>query len=195
MSEAGEGARLVARQLHAIASPVRLELMETLRLGGVLSTAELARRVPDARGGIQATLSDMAEAGWVRHEEGRGRAATWTAVENPVRWSDIGPDDEAIRVAQTALEQAARQRRFAYIRAFEHEEQTEQWTREWSEAMVSRDYVELLTPEELTELEASFHAAVVDIRTKASQRRETEDSQAAEQPVFLTIMAFPRRSK
>lgn len=70
----------VARRLRAIASPVRLEILETLRLGGVLSTAELKRRVPDGRGGMQATLGT-----WPRRA-GSVRRAAWVAPRPGVRW-------------------------------------------------------------------------------------------------------------
>lgn len=201
MSNEQEAAERVARQLHAIASPVRIELMEALRFGGVQSTAELARRLPDARGGIQATLSDMADAGWVRLVDGTGRSARWSAVDNPVTWSDVGLDDERVRVAQAAVEQAARQRRFTYIRAFEHEWQTGAWPSEWADVVMSRDYVELMIPEELAELDSELHAAVERARSKAHTRRaEAKDSGGRsdgipEEPVFLTMMAFPRRGK
>lgn len=191
-----EGARIATeraiRQIRAVSSPIRLELLETLRLGGVLSTAELARRVPAARGGIQGTLADLAEAGWVKLEDGIGRSATWVATESPILWSDIDEDDAPVRAAMASMEQAARQRRFAYIKTFEQEWQDAKWPDEWADAAVSRDYIERLTPAELTELDTEIHAAVTRARTKAQARRDQDP--AGEEPVFLTVMAFPRQS-
>lgn len=195
MSESREAAERVARQLYAIASPVRLEILATLRLGGEQSVSDLARQVPDARRGIQATLRDMADSGWVKLESGTGRSATWSIVADAISWSDVDDDDPAVRAAQTAVEAAARQRRFSYIRAFEHEWQMEQWPREWSDAVVSRDYTERLTPSELENLEQAIHAAIVEIRERAAERRKTDPESSSEEKVFLTIMGFPRPSR
>lgn len=185
----------MAQRLYAIASVVRLEIVEALRLGGVLSTSDLKRRVPDGRGGMQATLRGMAEAGWIRHEGGVGRSSTWSSGDEPVTWSGLDTADDSVRAARGAVEQAARHRRFAYIRDFEDQWRANQWPREWVDAAVSRDCLELLTPEEVTEVGEELRAVVERVRKKAAKRRTTSDGALREEPVFLMVMAFPRRPR
>lgn len=124
-----------------------------------------------------------------------GRSATWSAVDEPVTWSARDLDDDSVRAARGSVEQAARHRRSAYSQAFEREWQARQWPREWAEASVSRDYLELLTPDELTQVEQELHSVVERARQRATARREQSSDGLPEEPVFLSILAFPRRSK
>jgi hypothetical protein len=184
------------RHLRAAADPARFDLFEQLRVEGrPMSTAELARIVPDARGGIQAHLAALAEGEWIEHVGGRGRSATWQARQVPIEWAVEDDSDPAVIQATEDLYWISLQRRISRIRRFDAERQTGAWPAEWVEAVISRDYSLWLTAADLEDLDDAL-AEVFErfrARSSASKAAAGERLPADTELVFVTTSAFPLR--
>lgn len=179
------------RHLRAMAADVaRLNLFEELRIeGGPLSTAELGRRVPESRGGIQAHLSALADGEWIEHVSGVGKQATWQAKAEQVEWADVDAGIPELVRAQEDLYWITLQRRINRIRRFDAERQTGQWDEQWVAASIGRDYSLWLTATDVDELDGDLVALMERYRER-SQRRRAERTEGA-QVVFVTASAVP----
>ncbi|MGL5866156.1 MAG: winged helix-turn-helix domain-containing protein [Dermatophilaceae bacterium] len=184
------------RYFRAAADPARMDLFEQLKAEGrPLSTAELARVVPEARGGIQAHLGALAEGGWIDHVGGRGRAAMWRAREVPISWSNDAGGDPAIARALEDLSWIMVQRRINRIRRFDAERQTGEWSREWVEAQIGRDYSLWLTATDLDELDAALAEVFERFKARSVERKQAAGERVPKETelVFVTASAFPVR--
>lgn len=183
------------RHLHAMsADPARLDLFEQLKVHDrPMSTAELARMVPEARGGIQAHLAALADGEWVEHLGGEGRAARWQAPQVAIEWADEDDTDPAVGRAMEDLYWMALQRRINRIRRFDAERQTGRWDETWTEASIGRDYSLWLTAEDLVELDAELVEVFERFRQRSADRKRSagEEDPAGAELVFVTSSAFP----
>lgn len=187
-----EGGRTV-RQLRAMADPVRLDLFEALRdEAQPMSTIELERRVPAAKGGIEHHLQRLAEEGWISRVDGAGRSARWAPASAGVTWSDADSTDPDVAAAVDELYWVAQQRRINRLRHFDAERQNGIWPGEWVDAAIGRDYLVHMAPEDL----AAFESELVDLVMK--YRELSSGKQAGATPgverVFVTLSAFPLRA-
>ena len=182
------------RHLHAMAAdPARMDLFEQLRVRDrAMTTLELGRAVPEARRGIQAHLSALAEGEWVEHLDGEGRAARWQARQVPVEWADEDDSDPAIARAKEDLYWIALQRRINRIRRFDAERQTGEWSEDWVAATIGRDYSLWLTVDDVHELDEELVGVFERFRARSEQRRGCGDTgDGGVRLVFLTTSAFP----
>lgn len=184
------------RHLHAMAAdPARLDLFEQLKVEDrPMSTSELARVVPEARGGIQAHLAALADGDWIEHVAGEGRAAMWQAPQVSVDWADEDDTHPAVARAKEDLYWIALQRRINRIRRFDAERQTGRWPLEWVEASIGRDYSLWLSASDLGELEEGLVEVFERFRARSAARKQ--DASGGDLPdgaelVFLTSSAFP----
>ena len=176
------------------ADPARLDLFEELKVHDrALSTAELARLVPEARRGIQAHLGALADGEWIEHLEGEGRTATWQALPVPVEWADEDASDPAVARAMEDLYWIALQRRVNRIRRFDAERQTDRWSESWVDATIGRDYSLWLTADDLQELDSALVDLLTRFRARSDERltRDGDDVADDVELVFVTTSAFP----
>lgn len=183
------------RHLRAMAAdPARLDLFEQLKvLDRPMSTAELARAVPEARRGIQSHLSALAEGEWIEHLEGDGRAATWQARQLPIAWAEEDNADPAVERAIEDLYWISLQRRINRIRRFDAERQTAEWSPAWIDASIGRDYSLWLTADDLQELDQALVEVFEKFRGRSHQRRQgiPDKPPVGTELVFITASAFP----
>ncbi|MGL5851501.1 MAG: winged helix-turn-helix domain-containing protein [Phycicoccus sp.] len=182
--------------LRAAADPARMDLFDQLKAEGrPLSTAELARIVPEARGGIQAHLGALAEGGWIEHLGGKGRAAMWQARRVPISLSGDDGGDPAVARALDDLSWIALQRRINRIRRFDAERQTGEWSPAWVEAHISRDYSLWLTAIDLDELDDALAEVFERFKERSAERKQAAGERVSKDTelVFVTTSAFPVR--
>ncbi len=181
----------VLRRLRAVAAdPVRVDLLELLRLEGPLTYAEIGRRVPSARRGLRAHLRGLLEGEWVRVVEGDGRNAVWAADSGEVRWTDTYADDPNVAQAVEDLWWGTMQRVIERLQTWYVQRERGQWSQSWVEASIQRDYSFWLTPTDLDALDDEMAAVLERARARSDANREQRvggDLGA----VFVTVTGFP----
>jgi len=174
-----------AQLLRAMAHPMRLRLMGTLRRDGPATASMLARRLDESSGATSYHLRILAKYGFVADdsERNRGRERWWRAADAGMEWS-IDTDDRGMLEADRAL---GLQLVAEYTRWIErwHRELPE-WDRRWRAAATSTDQWFELTPAELRGLSDEVLAVLARYADKRVRREDTERAVA----VFY---AFPQR--
>ncbi|MGL5928383.1 MAG: hypothetical protein ACRCY8_05565 [Dermatophilaceae bacterium] len=184
------------RHLRAAADPARVDLFEQLRVEGrPMSTAELAKVVPEARRGIQSHLAALAEGEWIEHVGGQGRSAVWQTRQVPIEWAEDDDSDPAVVQAMEDLYWISLQRRINRIRRFDAERQTGEWSPEWVDAAIWRDYSLWLTAADLEELDEALTEVFERFRSRSAERKVVAGEPFPDDAelVFVTTSAFPLR--
>jgi DNA-binding transcriptional ArsR family regulator len=174
-----------ARLLRAMAHPLRLRLIGTLRMDGPATASMLARRLSESSGATSYHLRILAKYGFIEddRERNRGRERWWRAVDEGVQWS-LDTDDRGMLEADRALGQ---QLVGEYTRWIERwYEEMPGWDRRWRAAANSTDQWFELTPAELREL-ANDVLAVLE--RYADRRERRDDTERA----LVVFYAFPQR--
>jgi DNA-binding transcriptional ArsR family regulator len=174
-----------ARLLRAMAHPLRLRLIGTLRMEGPATASMLARRLSESSGATSYHLRILAKYGFIEddRERNRGRERWWRAVDEGVQWS-LDTDDRGMLEADRALGQ---QLVGEYTRWIERwYEEMPGWDRRWRAAANSTDQWFELTPAELREL-ANEVLAVLE--RYADRRERRDDTERA----LVVFYAFPQR--
>ncbi|MBC9958359.1 helix-turn-helix domain-containing protein [Yimella sp. cx-51] len=180
------------RQFYALSDPVRLALVETLRLaGGPMTSAVLTRAVPDAGGGLSFQLETLEDAGLVERGSGRGRATQWTAKEIPLSWDEDDERDPQGAIAIRSFERELTERREVRFRRWLSEKRTTAWDPQWSHIDDSYEWVLELTPGQVADLHADL-AAVVARHREASSEEKSSTTSSAER-VFVALTTCPVR--
>src|SRR3954468_19922535 len=140
-----------AQQLRAMAHPLRLRLLGTLRKEGPATASALARRLGESSGSTSYHLRQLARYGFVENEAERnsGRKRFWRAVDEGTQWS-TDTDDAGLVAANTALGSQLAAEYARWLRRWYAE--TPGWDRAWRAAAESSDYWFELTPDELRSL-------------------------------------------
>lgn len=139
-----------ARELRAIAHPVRLNILEALMLEGPMTASELGKRLGESPANCSWHLRKLAEHGFVAEAEGgTGRQRPWKATHRGMRWDEDEGAAEAL-VAGRALTRVVLDREVErFIRATESRSAE---AKEWRDASSSTQSMLWLTAEELAEI-------------------------------------------
>lgn len=174
-----------ARLLRAMAHPLRLRLIGTLRMDGPATASQLARRLDESSGATSYHLRILAKYGFVEDdsERNRGRERWWRAADEGMEWS-IDTDDRGMLEADRALGQQLVAEYARWIERWYRE--MPGWDRRWRAAANATDQWFELTPAELRELSDEV-LAVLD---RFGDRRERRDDTERAMVVFY---AFPQR--
>ncbi|TCB95298.1 ArsR family transcriptional regulator [Micromonospora zingiberis] len=194
MAEMSNGAepRVVhvdARQIRALAHPLRVQLLGALRTSGPATATELAAELDTNTGATSYHLRQLAEVGLVVEEpaEGAGRRRYWRAAHDVSSWqtTDFEGDPEA-RAAADWLQG----RQFQFVAEF-----AQRWIavqhdrpREWRAAVDFSDTLLTLSPAQLRALNDELWAVIK--RYRDADVPEAPDAPAAEQ-VILFVAGFP----
>lgn len=155
-----------------------------------MTYAEIGRRVPAARRGLQAHLRGLAEGEWVRSAEGEGRDAVWAADSVGVRWTESDSDDPNVAQAVEDLWWGTMQRVIERLQGWYVQRERGQWSRSWVEASIQRDYSFWLTPQDLDALDDEMAAVLERARGRSDANREQRVSDELG-AVFVTVAGFP----
>lgn len=150
-----------AASLKALAHPLRVQLLATLRASGPATASALGRLFEESSGATSYHLRQLARHGFVEEETGRGttRERWWRAVHRTTAWEDAAWDGDPaaagaaafLRGFQADYEQRA-------VARWEAERET--WPRPWQEAAAASDVLLRLRPGQLQELTAEVEAVL-----------------------------------
>lgn len=186
--ESPDAVRLTdANTLKALAHPLRLRILGSLRRDGPATSAVLARRLRTDTGRTSFHLRRLAQSGMVIEapELGKGRERWWAPTFRGVTWdSSVLMRDQQTVAALLALEEAAIQTWMGALR--EYLATRSDWDAAWVEAASFSDYAVRLNAEGLQQLLRQL----VDL----VQQSDLGDSDApGTQWVSVQLHAFPRR--
>jgi DNA-binding transcriptional ArsR family regulator len=171
--------------LRAMAHPLRLRLMGTLRKDGPATASLLARRLGESSGATSYHLRILAKYGFVEddRERNRGRERWWRAVDEGVEWSR-DTDDAGLLEADRALGRQLVTEHARWLQRW-HDELPD-WDRSWRAASNSFDQWFELTPAELRSLSDEVLAV---LEPYADRRTPADGTERA----IVLFHAFPER--
>ena len=137
-----------AEEMRALAHPLRLQLLELLGSEGAFTASEAARRLDETPANVSWHLRKLAEYGFVRQGEGRGRAKPWKFVAQSLTFGDDAED----QTVATALTDLFIEREFHVLRTSIRQQPSEQPA--WRDATAVLQTRFWLTPEEAAALGA-----------------------------------------
>jgi DNA-binding IclR family transcriptional regulator len=179
-----------AEALRAMAHPLRIGIIGSLRVDGPATSAILARRLGTDSGQTSHHLRRLARHGFVVEapELGkgvRGRERWWRAAHESTVWSDSVDLGPAAAEAAQALHAAARQVRAQMSIEYEQQALRREWSPEWREAAGAGDAVLHTT--------AAGLAALRDDIERLIKQHDQPTADGAE-TVIVWLDAFPRRA-
>ncbi|WP_327297690.1 MULTISPECIES: winged helix-turn-helix domain-containing protein [unclassified Streptomyces] len=177
-----------ARSLRALAHPLRVRIMESLRRDGPATSTTLAEEFGESTGTVSWHLRQLAENRFIEEDVERGtkRERWWRAVEDHqvLHTAQLSKEDPSARVTADAYVQELIQLYFQRASAYAAQE----WPAEWESAGTIANWDDLrLTPARLRELNDEL-MAVVDKYYPA----EGEASAPGSLPISIQIQSFAR---
>lgn len=187
LPRAGEGLR-DPKSLRALAHPLRLQLLGTLRSDGAHSVGQLAELVDEAPGTVSYHVGVLAKFGFVVEAPDRardGRERWWRAAHSHTEFNpaDLLADPEQYGAAR-ALHQMILQGYLVELTAALDAEPT--LDREWVAAATHSDSFAYLTAAQLSE----FSAELAELSRKWESA--SDPARDGAQPVRWILHAFPR---
>jgi DNA-binding transcriptional ArsR family regulator len=176
------------RSLRALAHPLRLAILATLRDFGPATASQLAQRLGESSGSTSYHLRQLAAYRFVAEDPARGTARErwWTSVDRETRLNRAlleSPDPEIAGAAASLLQELARQ----HARALDTWlAEAPSWSPDWRRTAEMSDFQLRLVPERARELTERLHAVVRDYA-------EVPDTSVDAAHVRVQIQAFPRR--
>jgi DNA-binding transcriptional ArsR family regulator len=148
------------RELQALAHPVRISIMELLKVDGPLTATELADRLDETPANCSWHLRKLAEHDFVEEAGGGiGRQRPWQVRSVDLAWDDADASPTELRAGR-ALEELLLQRQMARFQQARTQLQDD-GDEEWSDAAGSTTSASWLTVEELDGLNLEV-AAILD---------------------------------
>ena len=176
-----------AEMLRAMAHPLRMQILGSLRADGPATSAILARRLHTDSGQTSHHLRLLARYGFVvdAPELGRGtrgRERWWKAAAANTHWEDdLGPEaGDAI----AAIEGAARQVWDQAAALYRDQANSGQWGDDWRVAAGAGDFIVRTTPAGLTALRERIAELINEYE---------DDDQEGTETVLMVLQAYPRR--
>lgn len=179
--------------MRAMAHPLRLRIVGSLRIDGPATASVLARRLDTDSGQTSHHLRQLARAGFVEDAPDlgkgpRGRERWWRAAQETTSWDDLaelGPEGEqAMQVFQGAVHRVWAQ----MLSQFRAQAGRGEWSDTWRDAAASGDYPIRTTPAGLKALNAELQEVIAKHDLGQAQA-PTDDAET----VVVLLHAFPRR--
>lgn len=170
-----------------MADPTRLAILEALRVQESLTSGDLSRLLPYAKGSMRHHLELMRRAGFIEPTDD----GAWAPVsEEPVAWgSSVDTEDPEHASTYQLLDFITTHRRVSRIERWEREKRRGMWG-DWVDLEIGRDYVEKFTRDELQEIDTAVSDIIEKQRAKAKERRARVGDNH-EELIFLTFLGFP----
>ncbi|HET6738557.1 MAG TPA: helix-turn-helix domain-containing protein [Kribbella sp.] len=149
-----------ARELNALAHPVRMAIVELLSISGPLTATELADRLDETPANCSWHLRKLAQHGFVEEAEGgKGRQRPWQVPGFGFTWDDEHTSGtiEGRRGAQVLSEVVMGR---AMDRLREAEQRAPDEPKEWRAARNNTEMVAWLTATELKEMNEAIAAVL-----------------------------------
>ncbi|WP_055426946.1 winged helix-turn-helix domain-containing protein [Bifidobacterium aesculapii] len=140
--------------LRAVANPVRMRILGTLRVDGVQTVGSISGRIGEAPGVVSYHLGQLARAGFVEKVEspdGDRRKSWWRACQDAIR-PDV-PASRSDRAGADAMDLFRRSAAVSYEMAYErYLDRVPDLPREWVDNCTSDDHVLNLNVSEMKEM-------------------------------------------
>ena len=186
--------KLDGRSLRALAHPLRMRIVASLRHDGPATATLLAERLGESSGLTSYHVRVLAENGFVDEatDRGTGRERWWRAAQDMTSWRpEDFRDDPDEQEAEEWLTGYAGRRGMEWL---------DDWLQrrpkaapEWAAAADVSDYTLDVTPAELRALVTEISEVVLRHREAAlSAPRATGDGDGERQSVRLLVYGFPR---
>jgi predicted ArsR family transcriptional regulator len=191
--------RLDPRSVRALAHPLRVRLLGSLRFDGPGTASSLGERLGESSGATSYHLRVLAEHGFIEEDSsrGRGRERWWRSAHDATSWRpEQFRDDPDARAAEQWLSGFVARRGMEWLDDWLNRRPSADPT--WVAASGANDYRLVMTPEELRALTDELHEvirrhdeAAEDARA-AARRGEGDAGEPPEaRPVQLLLYAFP----
>ncbi len=174
-----------ARAMRALAHPLRVALLETMRRDGEITATRAAELLDESPGNMSWHLQTLAKYGFVEETgEGHGRSRPWRMVSDS-RSFETGMTDPDVAAAGEALERTFIERAYDQLR--------EWWSRrltypvKWRRAAFITERVTYLTAAELAMISEEVH----EIYTRYADRGSKEKRPAGALPIHLYAHGHP----
>lgn len=179
-----------ARGLRGLAHPLRMRLLDLLKLDGPATSAGLSERLGEKTGTVSWHLRHLAEHGFIEEETGRGtRRERWwrVAASRAVLNTADFREDPGSRDALSLYVDELVQRHFRRV----VDSVGEEWDDRWRGARAISEWTEMrMTPAQLHALNEEL-TAVVERHVPAPDAGP--DPEAF--PVIVQIQSFPRKER
>lgn len=182
--------RIDARSLRGLAHPLRVRLLELLKLDGPATSTGLSERLGENTGTVSWHLRHLAEHGFIEEETGRGtkRERWWRVVKqqsvlNTVDFRDNPETRGALSVYLHELVNQQFNRVIDYI--------GEDWGDEWRNVGTLSAWSDLrMTPDQLKTLNEEL-TAVIERHLPAPGAEPDSDAL----PIIVQLQSFPRKER
>ncbi|MEU4425881.1 helix-turn-helix domain-containing protein [Actinoplanes sp. NPDC024001] len=177
--------------LRALAHPLRMRILGSLRIDGPATSALLARRLATDSGQTSHHLRVLNRHGFVLDapelgKGARGRERWWKAAHDTTSWPDdpgeLGPGGADV---VHALDRAARRVWDEVIESYRAQAARGEWSPQWQAAAGFGDYAIRTTPEQLTALRTDLRR-VINEYDRGEHADDTET-------VAVVVQAYPYR--
>ena len=174
-----------AQVLRAMAHPLRLRLIGSLRKEGPATASELGRLLGESSGATSYHLRILEKYGFVEDDpaRNRGRERWWRAVDEGMEWS-LDTDDPGEIEADRALGRQLLTEQWRWLQRWNDE--MPEWDRSWRAASSISDWWFELTPDELRSLSDEVLAVLKRYDDRRAPREGTERA-------IVLFHAFPER--
>lgn len=177
------------RSLRALAHPLRIRILGTLREYGPSTASRLAERLHESSGATSYHLRQLAAHHFIEEEPGRGTARErwWRAAQQGTELGDIEeffrhPDAEVRGALMLLMHEVAT----THVRELHTWlSSVHDWPGEWWQASALSDFTLRLSPELARELNERLHALVESYRERAAEGEGTARFR-------VHLHAFPR---
>lgn len=178
-----------ADTLRAMASPIRMRILGTLRVNGEQTVGNISEQLGEAPGAISYHLGQLAGAGLVekvKSPDGDRRKSWWKACQSAIRLEGSGEKNGADNAK--AMDMFRRSTALSYEMAYERFlDKLPELPREWADACTSDDHVLRLTAEEMSSMLEELNEVVRRWQIKAGVHG---DDEPGVEPVALILQAF-----
>ncbi len=149
-----------ARELAALAHPVRIAILELLSLEGPQTATELADRLDESPANCSWHLRKLAELSFVEETgDGRGRRRPWRVTEIGLSWDSEASPSASDHQVSLSLSEMMLERNLDRLHAARV--RTPEESQEWRRAMMVTQSATWLTVEELAARNAEIDAILM----------------------------------
>lgn len=178
-----------ADTLRAMASPIRMRILGTLRVNGEQTVGSISKQLGEAPGAISYHLGQLSDAGLVekvKSPDGDRRKSWWRACQSAIRLGRSGENGEAEDAK--AVDLFRRSAALSYEMAYERFlDKLPELPQEWADSCTSDDHVLNLTAEEMRLMVEELNEVIHRWQIKADMHG---DDGADAKPVALILQAF-----
>jgi DNA-binding transcriptional ArsR family regulator len=176
-----------ARTLRALSHPIRIAIIESLRLHGQMTATEVGERINESATTCSFHLRQLAKYGFVEEAGGgKGRARPWKLVALGISFGDANADPET-QIAAEVLSGLFRERQLGRYRNWRQTKGS--FPVAWQNAASDGEFLVHLTLEELNDLN---HELMTLLHNRYRERVVDPSARpAGAVPVEILLFSYP----